>query len=71
MTGGFRYNGVACCRREVGGDRESQDIGLETRTRRRACRAMAASFPWASRAVSCLGVGVLLGRPCEGDSVVV
>ena len=71
MRGGFRYNGMASRRREAGGDRESQDIGLKTRTRRRACRAMAALFPWALGAVCCLGTGVLLGRPCEGDSVVV
>jgi hypothetical protein len=71
VRGGFRYNVGACCRREVGGDRESQDTGLGTRTRRRACRAMAASFPWAPWAVYCLGTGALLGRPCEGDPVVV
>jgi hypothetical protein len=71
VRGGFRYNGVACRRRELGGDRESRGIGLETRTRRRAYRATAAVFSWALRAVWRPGIGVLLGRPCEGESVVV
>jgi hypothetical protein len=64
VRGGFRYNVGVCWRQEVG-DREKEDIGLHTRTQRRAYQA--ASFARAWRAVWRLGTGVLLERPCEGD----